>query len=107
VGRIGHVKAPSSDKNKQNKKKRKHLRLGQSFLKKLLNMKYAAQLSAHCESTKSGHSGLINMNFHTLQEQVMTFLTKVEAQGSEHRHHMGAERTGARKPLDNPYGTTS
>lgn len=104
--RRGWVKAPSSDKNKQ--EERKYLGLGQSFLETLLNIKYAAQLSALGEWSQSGHSVLININFHTLEEQVSTFITRVKVQGSEHRHHMGVQsRTGAPKPMHNPYGTTT
>lgn len=93
---------------KINNKKKKYLRLGQSFLKTLLNIKYAAQLSALGESSKSGHSVFININFHALGEQVSTFITRAKAQGSERRLRTGAgSGPGAPRPSRDPQGTTS
>lgn len=74
----------------------------------LLNIKCTARLSALGEPSKSGHGVLINMKFHTLQEQVSTFIARAKVRGSEHRLRMGVESgTGAPEPLHNPYGTTS
>lgn len=66
-------------------KQKKNLRLGQSFLETLLNIKYAAQLSALGELSKSGHSVLININLHTLAGTGEYLNHKSQSAGSERR----------------------
>lgn len=88
--------------------RKKCLRLGQSSLETLLNVKYTAQLSALDESSNSRHGVLININFHTLAGTGEYLHRESKSVGSEHKYHMGTGGgTGASKPMHNPYGTTS